>query len=90
MWAAKDEQRWGRVQAPGEIRVGRCGGLMAKLYEPLGLASSLLSVVTFHYLVLPWGWGGALGAPFSGFSLFFPAAAVAADGGGGDGARQGS
>ena len=53
VWAAKDEQRWGRVQAPGEIRVGRCGGLMAKLYEPLGLASSLLSVVTFHYLVLP-------------------------------------
>lgn len=40
---------------------------MAKLYEPLGLASSLLSVVTFHYLVLPWGWGGRWGLHFQVF-----------------------
>lgn len=43
------------AQDPGEVRAGVMAGLMARLQDPLPLALSLFSVITFHFLVLPWG-----------------------------------
>ena len=43
------------AQDPGEVRAGVVTGLMARLQDPLPSAFSLFSVITFHFLVLPWG-----------------------------------